>query len=154
MGLSHPPNACSTILWDGQKLHTNRIVRVHINVWRLRTVSSPVQKEYLKKIPSHLLFRPNPATNKVNVFFNCRLDYWSGHGRTNRTVCYGPATHPNVNWTRIFKRRLICASMKLNAKFKSYASFHVPLARGSWDYLLDAAVWPQGVLIKEFNAKL
>ena len=20
-----------------------------------------------------------------------RLDYWSGHGRTNRTVCYGPA---------------------------------------------------------------
>ena len=20
----------------------------------------------------------------------CRLDYWSGHGRTNRTVCYGP----------------------------------------------------------------
>ena len=25
-------------------------------------------------------------------------------------------------------------SVKLNAKFKSYASFHVPLARGSWDY--------------------
>ena len=42
-------------------------------------------------------------------------------------------------------------SVKLNAKFKSYASFHVPLARGSWDYLLDAAVWPQGVLIKEFK---
>ena len=25
-------------------------------------------------------------------------------------------------------------SVKLNAKFKSYASFHVPLTRGSWDY--------------------
>ena len=41
--------ACPTILWDGQKLHKNRIIRVHINVWRLRTVSSPVQKEYLKQ---------------------------------------------------------------------------------------------------------
>ena len=36
-------------------------IMVHIHSWRLRTVSSPVQKEYLKKIPSHLLFRPNPA---------------------------------------------------------------------------------------------
>ena len=42
-------------------------------------------------------------------------------------------------------------SVKLNAKFKSYSSFHIPLARGSWDYLLDAAMWPQGVLIKEFK---
>ena len=25
----------------------------------------------------------------------CRLDYWSGHGRTNRTVCYGPV----VKWS-------------------------------------------------------
>ena len=46
---------------------------------------------------------------------------------------------------------LLIHSEKLNAKFKSYASFHVTLARGSWDYLPDAAVWPQGVLIKEFK---
>ena len=52
-GLYHQSNVddClpNHIIWDGQKLHTNRIVRVHINVWRLRIVSSPVQKEYLKK---------------------------------------------------------------------------------------------------------
>ena len=59
-------------------------------------LSSPVQKDISKKIPSHLLFRPNPATKKIKVFFNCRLDYWSGHGRTNRTVCYGPASVPFV----------------------------------------------------------
>ena len=36
-----------------------------------------------------------PAGNKLNskqfnLFFIYRLDYWSGHGRTNQTVCYGP----------------------------------------------------------------
>ena len=42
-------------------------------------------------------------------------------------------------------------TQKLKAKFTSYASFFVPLAQGSWDYLLNADVWPQGVLVKEFK---
>ena len=88
--------ACPTILWDGQKLHKNRIIRVHINVWRLRTVSSPVQKEYLKQYRLIYYSDQTQQKNKYKklkklIFLNCRLDYWSGHGRTNRTVCYGPA---------------------------------------------------------------
>ena len=35
---------------------------------------------------------------KVNVFFNCQLDYWPGHGRTYRTVCYGPGDSTNTNY--------------------------------------------------------
>ena len=45
--------ACPTILWDGQKQHKNRIVRVHKQI--MATVSYPPQKEYRKKISSRLL---------------------------------------------------------------------------------------------------
>ena len=30
------------------------------------------------------------SAGTIFFFLNYRLDYWSGHGRTNRTVCYGP----------------------------------------------------------------
>ena len=72
--------ACPTILWDGQKLHKNRIVRVRINLWRLRTVSSQVQKEYLKKCG--LIYysdQAQPKNKSLKKKINCRLDYWSGH---------------------------------------------------------------------------
>ena len=61
--------ACPTKLWDGQKLHKNRIVRVRINVWRLRTVSSPVQKEYLKKYGLIYYSDQVQPNNKSKIFF-------------------------------------------------------------------------------------
>ena len=39
-------------------------------------------------------------------------------------------------------------TQKLKTKFNSYSSFYIPLARGSWGILLEASIWPQGVLIK------
>ena len=40
---------------------------------------------------------------------------------------------------------------KLKTKFSTYSSFYIPLSRGSWGILLEASIWPQGVLIKEFK---
>ena len=42
-------------------------------------------------------------------------------------------------------------TQKLKTKFNTYSSFYIPLARGSWGILLEASIWPQGVLIKEFK---
>ena len=56
--------ACRTILWDGQKLHKNRIVRVHIKLWRL---SFPLQKEYLKKIGTISFIIPTKPSQKINT---------------------------------------------------------------------------------------
>ena len=51
-----------------------------------------VSKRISNRILARLLFRPNAA--KLNIFKNYRLDYWSGHSRTNRSVCYGPVDEP------------------------------------------------------------
>ena len=45
-------------------------------------------------------------------------------------------------------------TQKLKTKFNTYSSFYTPLARGSWGILIEASIWPQGVLIKEFKRKI
>ena len=39
-------------------------------------------------------------------------------------------------------------TQKLKTKFNTYSSFYIPLSRVSWCILLEASIWPQGVLIK------
>ena len=59
-------------------------------------LSSPVQKEYLTKY-RHIYYSDQSEQNNL-VFFNCRLDYWSGHA--NRTVCYGHVHFTVANVSR------------------------------------------------------
>ena len=75
--------ACPTILYDGQKLHTNRIgcvVSASKIIYKTITLAFIIATKRRHKI-----------NTKKNFKNNYRLDYWSDHSRTNRTVCYGPA---------------------------------------------------------------
>ena len=69
-------------LLDGQKLPKNRLWRICINT------NCENQNDWLAYWSGRKKY-----IIKKNIYIyilNYRLDYWSGHGRTNRTVCYGP----------------------------------------------------------------
>ena len=83
-GPSHPSNDDDCLHgMDGNGLKTNR-QSAHFG-----DCVVSVSKILSKKIPARLLFRQkNILTNlRRKKIIICRLDYWSGHGRT---ICYGP----------------------------------------------------------------
>ncbi len=40
---------------------------------------------------------------------------------------------------------------KLRTRHEGYTSFFIPLGRQAWDHWLDPTIWPEGVLVKEFQ---
>ena len=88
--LSNPSNnddgLLAIMIWT--KTAYSRIVRVHIYCDCVVSVSKRISKKYWLDYYSDQTRANFFLQNEF--FFNYRLDYWSGHSRTNRTVCYGP----------------------------------------------------------------